>query len=81
MFTFDHVVEKLQVGNIELAHLLKNLLDVQVAKLGKVLMEVFWNGFASWFDDSVPLDAIKVFWKGNLVHDEVVLHGFSSVKF
>jgi hypothetical protein len=62
VFTFDHVVEKLQVGNIELAHFLEDLLDIQMAKFGKVLMKVFWDRFASRFDDGVPLDAIKVFW-------------------
>lgn len=75
MFVLDHVVEKLQVRHVELTHLLEDLLDVQVAELREVLMEVFRDGFAGGFDNSVPLDPVKVFWQGDLVHDKVVLHG------
>ncbi len=59
---FDHVFEKLQVGDVELTHLLENLFDVQMAQLGEVLVQVLWNGLTRWFYDCVPLDAVEVIW-------------------
>ena len=80
VFVLDHVVEKLQVRHVELTHLLEDLLDVQVAEFGEVFVEVFWDGFARGFGDRVPFDTIKVFWQGDLIHDEVVLHDARMIK-
>ncbi len=43
VLVLDHVVEKLQVGHVELAHLLENLLYVQMPQLGQVLVQVLGN--------------------------------------
>ena len=62
LFVLDHVVEKLQVWHVELAHLLENLFDVQVAQLRQVLVQVLWNGLTRWLYDCVPLHAVEVIW-------------------
>jgi hypothetical protein len=62
LFVFDHVVEKLQVGDVELTHLLENLFDVQMAQLGEVLVQVLWNGLTRWLYDCVPLHTVEVIW-------------------
>ncbi len=74
VLVLDHVVEKLQVGHVELAHLLEDLLDVQMPQLGQVFVQVLGNRLARRLDYCVPLDTVVVFWQGDVVHDQVVLH-------
>lgn len=68
------IVEVFQSRAVKLADLLELLLYFQKFQLRKILMEIFWDGFAGGLEDGVPVVAVIVAREWKFVHYEGVLH-------